>query len=420
MKHSEVTTVFHIVTCSNVELNLSYMKELGTKNYVCISRKAYEASVSENLKTVFDDYLIMDTETDYSGFDDYFAKHLTDPSKTRLTAWSDDDIKICGVLREKYGIPGDNIEQTKIVDNKYELKQYLQKVGVKYADYVHIKDPKIEDFDEIIKTAEAKHGGYPMFGKPTNLAHSMCTAEIHNRENLRDFLIFTKKFPELEFLIEEFLVGEHYNFEAIIINGKIVFDMAMHYPHPLQLATLGKPLGNYMMPFDSIVYKQGHEILEKMVSVIPTLQNTAMFYEAVYKNGDLYVMEACKRKSGFPCQGLYYRCTGINFEEANVKLTIGRTDFYVPERLEFKRHVAFLMYIKNTGRVVGRRDFPPISGTIDKEFQFLKVGETSKLAEKNEMRDYSLCLYIANNTHEGLVADVLEMLKWEPFEYSKE
>lgn len=225
----EVKVVFHVCVCSHIKLDMGYISKLGTKNYICIFRATVQNSLATGILEHFDDHLIMESLTDYSGFDAFFTKYLENPKETRIVAWMDEDVKICGHLRQKYRIPGDDVAASKICDDKFVTKGYLRKSGVRCADFYHFKQIRDEEIHETVEKVEAQLP-YPTFGKPTNLSTARCTQEIKDRDELVNYFKYTQNYPQLEFMIEQFLVGKHYQIEAIIIEGKIAFDMVMHSP----------------------------------------------------------------------------------------------------------------------------------------------------------------------------------------------
>ena len=239
--NAEVKVVFHVCTCPYIELDIGFISKLGTKNYICIYQGTLQNSIAKNILENFDNHLIMETLTDYSGFEAFFGKYLENPKETRVVAWIDEDVKICGQLREKYGIPGDDVEASRICDDKFVTKSYLRKSGVRCADFYHFKQIRDEEIKQTVALVEAQLS-YPMFGKPTNLNAARCTEEIKSREGLVDYFKYTQNYPQLEFMIEQFLSGKHYQIEAIIVKGQIKFDMVMHYPNPCQSSLFGKPL----------------------------------------------------------------------------------------------------------------------------------------------------------------------------------
>lgn len=301
--------------------------------------------------------------------------------------------------------------------DKHALKAYLKKAGILHADFVHFKQIKHEEIEAKVKEVESKIKHYPMFGKPTNLDTARCTSKIHNQNELRQYFIYTMEYPQLEFMIETFLEGKHYQIEAIVKEGKISYDMVMHYPNPCQSALFGLPLGSYMMPFDSIEYLKAHEALEKLISIMPHIYNTTIFFEFVFMQGEVYVMEACKRKAGLPCMIFYKECTGINFEEAYFKLSVNNLNFYIAEPRTFTKNVGYVMYMKKTGIVAKQNEFPPLQSKIT-EFQLSKLGEASQMAQSHQKRDKSMLVFLENEDHVQLAKEIQEMLLWEPFEYS--
>lgn len=88
----KVSTAFHICASPFFELDLDYVPSLGIKNYICLTRKCWENSFAKDLKQVFEDYLIMESDSDHSQVEAFLQKHLSDPQSTRIIYWSDADI----------------------------------------------------------------------------------------------------------------------------------------------------------------------------------------------------------------------------------------------------------------------------------------------------------------------------------------
>ena len=234
---------------------------------------------------------------------------------------------------------------------------------------------------------------------------------------LRSYFLYTLGFPNLEFLIEQYLEGKHYQIEAVIKDGKIAYDMVMHYPNPCQSSLFGLPLGSYMIAFEDEVYKKAHAALVRLIAVIPHIKNKTMFYEFVYMDDEIYIMEACTRKSGVPCQRFFYESTGMNFEEALVKLAMDRTDFYIAPAHTFKKNVGYVMYMENTGIISRKNPYPDITSKIE-EVNMVALGDVLKLSDKQMRRDKSLLVFLENEDRCKLASDIELLLKWQPFEYS--
>lgn len=224
-----------------------------------------------------------------------------------------------------------NVVEGKIFLDKFLTKEYFVKAGVKCADYFHFSKVKEEEVEEMADKIEAKFNKeYPVFGKPTTMSLSRGTAVVNSRKELVDYLRFTMQLPGLDFMIETFLSGQHFNLEGFIVDGEVVFDQLMYLPIEPRGGMFGKPMVAYLLPYESEIYKKGHEALQKFVRGLPHAQNTIISLEFVYMNGEAYVEEACKRVQGNPFPLFAYESFGVNYEEALAKLSIGRSDFYIP------------------------------------------------------------------------------------------
>ena len=414
---TDITTTFNICLSSDFELDMSWVKSIGTVNYLFINEVPYFGLVSKD--NLFDEIIILDFPNGYPAIEQLIRERLVDPKKTRIICWSDEDLIVGARLREIFGIPGDNIEETSITFDKHKLKPYLKKAGVKCADFVHFKQIKQEDIEALVEEVEAKIKLYPMFGKPTNLNGSRCTANINNQAELRKYLVYTMGYPDLEFMIETFLEGKHCEIEAIIKNGKQDLSLVQYFATPIRNGLLAEPICCQLVLPDSEIYLKAHAALNRLLPHMPNLVNGTIFMEFVYMNDDVYVMEACRRKSGMPWMILYYRQYGINFEEAYFKLAIDRFDFYTPETLVVSKHIGFVFYIKKTGKIIRKCDLPPLSSQVS-EIEFSKVGDKSVCSstEKNDQYpEISKIEVLENDDYEKLSQELVKLLTWQPFEY---
>lgn len=389
----DITTIFSICSTPIFELDLCWLKSTATINYACITQKCLSESIAKDVDKLFDGYLVRKDMNDFEGVEEFIKSRLTDPKKTRILYWSDADILEAARLREMFKVPGDNIDEANITLDKHKFKSYLKRADVKHADFVHFKLTNADDIESLITDVETKITHYPMFGKPANLDTARCTSKIHNQVELREYFIYTMGYLELEFMIETFLEGKHYQIEAIIKKGHVAFDMAMHYPNPCQSSLFGLPLGCYMIPYESEVYAKAHSALSRLIPYLTNFINGTIFLEFVYMNDDVYVIEGCRRKSGFPWMIFYYQAIGINFEEAYFKLAIDRFDFFIPDSLKFTCNVGCVLFMKQTGIVVKRHELPALSSSVT-DLELSRIGEKSISANRDQKRDKSIILLL--------------------------
>lgn len=102
------------------------------------------------------------------------------------------------------------------VKYKSRMKEYYRQAGIPVARY-HMADTleKAREF--------AKEVGYPVVAKPDNGVGASHTFKIENEEQLAQF--FQVKWPDTEYIIEEFVNGEVNSYDAIIDSkGKPMFE----------------------------------------------------------------------------------------------------------------------------------------------------------------------------------------------------
>ncbi len=99
---------------------------------------------------------------------------------------------------------------------KSKMKEYYQKAGIPVARY-HL----VDDWDGC--KAFIEQVGYPVVAKPDNGVGASDTHKIANDEDLRHF--FDTKFPEVPYIMEEFVYGAVNSYDAIIdSNGEPMFE----------------------------------------------------------------------------------------------------------------------------------------------------------------------------------------------------
>ena len=417
-----VETVFHLVEEGNsFILPCDYFKSLAKRNFLVINEHSYSHSHDSFKAIQFDDIFINSREKyelDPAGVDAFVEKHLRDPKTTRLLYWSDGDIKTFARLTDKYGFPGEQASEAMILLDKFKTKGYLKQAGVKCAEFYHYSKVKEEDIDFLINEIEAKHKGeYPLFGKPTTLNQSRGTAIIKNREELINYLRYSATHPELEFMIETFLDGIHGGYEAVIIDGKIAYDMADYYPSTFREANYGKPAMFVQLPFDSEIYKKSMEAMVKLLGVLPYCQNTNFWYEFVFMKGDVYILEASKRVSSMNSR-LNWECRAMDIYEIFAKLRVGRRDFYVAPPKTVKIPTFVVIYFAQEGTVTKQNDLPKLECKIANEIVKLRVGDFTPPYGPEDWRLTCYELYLQNNDASVIEKDVKIMLNWVPFEYS--
>ena len=86
----------------------------------------------------------------------------------------------------------------------------------------------------------AEEIGYPLVAKPPAGAAAADTVRVEERSQLEAYLGLHPVAPGRPLLLEEFVVGEEHSFDAISVNGELVWHSLTHY-RPGPLAVLENP-----------------------------------------------------------------------------------------------------------------------------------------------------------------------------------
>jgi D-alanine-D-alanine ligase-like ATP-grasp enzyme len=130
-------------------------------------------------------------------------------------------------VREALGIPGMGVEAAINFREKAQMKDVLRKARIPCARHKLIAqaDDAWSFVDQV---------GYPIVVKPPAGAGAKGTYQIENAEQMRELLDESPPHPQRPLLAEEFIRGSEHSFDAVSIDGKMVWQSLTHYlPTPL-------------------------------------------------------------------------------------------------------------------------------------------------------------------------------------------
>ncbi|MDO8954469.1 MAG: hypothetical protein Q7V63_06450 [Gammaproteobacteria bacterium] len=299
----------------------------------------------------------------------YGAKNI------RLITNEDSTQLICADLRLKYGIPGHNREMLLPFVNKVISKQKLEN-SVRMPKFVAFdKSQYAENKNEYVQDIVSKLG-FPMFAKPIDLVSSVETHFIPDLTALKNLCerIFNHPY---EFEIDEFIDGELFHCDAMIIDGQLKFFMVGKCSFALSRFFEGKPVGSI-----PITNKKMFDDLQAFSEKVFTkLQSPSGAYhlEAFLdrKTQEFIFLEVAARTGGALITKVYERLFDFNIEETNYAIQMGLiTDLNISKKDIF---AGFLNFPKVKGKVISIQR-PYLD--IEHEFiEFVKPNEITKQAE---------------------------------------
>ncbi|MEZ4318481.1 MAG: ATP-grasp domain-containing protein [Myxococcota bacterium] len=123
-------------------------------------------------------------------------------------------------LRERWGLPGMSVDTVLGFRDKKVMHERIHEAGLRTARSVRVNS-------EPAAWEAAKELGYPLVIKPTSGAGGQDTFICADAEELAVALGRTRHVSEV--VIEEFVTGEEYTFEALTVNGKPLFHSVCRY-----------------------------------------------------------------------------------------------------------------------------------------------------------------------------------------------
>ncbi len=134
-----------------------------------------------------------------------------------------------GEVRDALGIEGMGAETARNFRDKARMKEVLSRAGLPCARHARV-------LDERSALEFAREVGFPAVLKPVAGAGAKSTYRLSGPEDLRAALAATRPAPERPAVIEEFVTGEEYSFDAVSIHGRAVWHSLSHYlPAPLHV-----------------------------------------------------------------------------------------------------------------------------------------------------------------------------------------
>ncbi len=286
------------------------LDKLSKTNYICfdhihkISRDFHEINYNE-VAHIVAQYVEKDGAENIQLLTNEDSAHLT-----------------CAKLRGKYGILGNNIEILLPFVNKVESKNKLSSI---------VKLPQFEMFDKILYTKTKKEylntileqlDGFPLFAKPIDLVSSVETYRMDDFCSLEQFANHALA-HDYEFEIDEFIDGELFHCDAMIINGQVEFFMIGKCSFALARFFEGKPVGSIPIVDKELFTKI--ENFSKEIFKTLNCPNGAYHLELFLqeKTQELVFLEIAARTGGALITNVYEKVFGINIEETNYLIQMG-------------------------------------------------------------------------------------------------
>lgn len=134
-------------------------------------------------------------------------------------------MELAAQLREAFGLPGMNSQQTALFRDKDLMKKALQKAGVRLPKH-HKASGKAQILEAV------RQIGFPIIVKPLSGAGSANTFHLKSEQELEQVMGTLERVPEM--VVEEYIEGREFTFDTICANGQLLyFNVAWYRPNVL-------------------------------------------------------------------------------------------------------------------------------------------------------------------------------------------
>ncbi|MCG8460562.1 MAG: ATP-grasp domain-containing protein [Holophagales bacterium] len=126
------------------------------------------------------------------------------------------------VVREKAGIPGMGAEVATRFRDKALMKEVLREAGLACARHQLLES--VDDARAFVRSV-----GFPLVVKPPAGAGAKGTYQVTDVGELEQVLMAHRPHPQRPLLAEEFIQGEEYSFDGVLVDGQPAWHSLTHY-----------------------------------------------------------------------------------------------------------------------------------------------------------------------------------------------
>ena len=310
-----------------IKTDFKKIKELTNSKLVLIGSNYCIEHLSSSNKCHFDDVYQVSRNFQQINYDEVaniVSGYVNEYGASNIMLLTNEDSTqvVCAQLRELYGIIGNNVKTVLPFVNKVVSKNKLDNV-VRIPKFTQFdKNAYLESKELYLGNLVDKIGGFPMFAKPIDLVSSI---ETHYIADFKSLYSIAERISEqvYEFEIDEFIDGELFHCDAMIINNQVKFFMAGKCSFALARFFEGKPVGSIPI-HDKTLFTELQIFSEKVFNKL-SCPNGAYHLEAFWDKvkQELVFLEVGARTGGALISRVYQKLFNINIEEVNYLIQLG-------------------------------------------------------------------------------------------------
>lgn len=216
------------------------------------------------------------------------------------------EVELVAMLREHLRLPGMGVTPIRQFRDKLAMRQSARAASIDVPDFVQIKN--YDEIREFMATVPL-----PWVLKPRSEASAMGIEKIHDPERLWRALDELGDKQSL-YLLEQFVPGDVFHVDSLIVDGKIVFVSVQKYgAPPMSVYQGGGVFNSRIIPRkkgDAPKLRKLNKQVAKTLGMINGVTHTE-FIKA-HEDGKFYFLESAARVGGANIAELIEFSTGIN------------------------------------------------------------------------------------------------------------
>jgi biotin carboxylase len=254
----------------------------------------------------------------------YIARHR---EIDRVVALDDFDVEVAAALREHLRLPGMGETTVRFFRDKLAMRMKAQESGVPVPEFVHVLNHgRIQRFMDRVPP--------PWVLKPRSMAGAIGIKKIHSQEELWPII---ESLGDLQshYLLEQFVPGDVFHVDTIVLDGVPKFAIASSYGRPpMEVAHLGDVFTTRILERDSAIARELTRTNSQVLAVLG-LERGVSHTEFISSRseGKIYFLETSARVGGAHIAELVEAASGLNPWAEWAKLEV-HSDYTVPEPRE--------------------------------------------------------------------------------------
>ncbi|WP_179032708.1 ATP-grasp domain-containing protein [Paenibacillus kribbensis] len=317
-----------------------------------------------------------------------------------IVATGERDLIRAGKLRDLLHLEGQSGSSALAFRDKTVMKRYAHSAGLKVP---HFK--LVEDTMDIISFIRGN--GYPAIVKPVDGAASEGTHILKNDEDLEKLLIsgVSKKSE-----IEEFIEGDMYHIDGLVINGQIKLIHPSKYLSGCLAFNESSALVSVMLDDNNVLFDKLVTYTTRLLEVLPTPENTAFHAEIfVTPEHELVLCEIASRNGGGKINQSYEYAFHVNLREAMVQSQCGVPVIHEIPSAQPDFYTGFILIPPKDGVITKLPMECPLSCVVDYNLN-AELGGKYKHASKST--DFIASFIVKGESEDIVTSHLTKTLNW--------